>query len=199
MPDCAFCRTPRSEAIVSHLSKVQARVDAKDPEATNYLAELHYFGFEGLDKDLPRANELWRQAAELGSTEANYSLGNRYCAGEGVEMNAAKALQFYEVAACLGHVESRHNIGSIELTGGKCQRAVKHFMISAKMGFGPSLTMIERLFAAGVASEEQYAEAKKGYEDAQEEMASPERDEAYKIFVRDYEGYTREFVSPLRR
>jgi len=195
MLDCAFCRTPRSEVDGAKLAKVQARVDAKDPAAINYLAELYYFGLEGLAKDLPRAIELWREAAELGSIEARYSVGTRYMLGEGVKMNAAKARQFYEVAACQGHIESRHNLGNLELTmtneltNKKYARSVRHFMISAKMGFGPSLTMIEQLFAAGCASKEQYAEARKGYEDAQEEMKSPERDEAYKIFVRDYVGY----------
>ena len=109
-------------------------------------------------------------------------------------MNDAKARQFYEFAACRGHVESRHNLGSLALRNKAYGRAFRHYSIAAQMGCEGSLTMVERLFAAGGASKEQYAEARKGYEDAQQEMRSPERDEAYAIFVRDYVGYTTEYT-----
>ena len=71
MFDCPFCRSPRSNDDESHLALVQKRVDAKDPEAIAFLADKHYFGLLGLEKDVPRAIELWTEAAERGLTDAH--------------------------------------------------------------------------------------------------------------------------------
>ena len=51
-------------------------------------------------------------------------------------------------------------------------------MISAKMGLKMSLDTIKAMFIDGNATKAQYAEALKGYQNAVEEMKSPERDEA---------------------
>ena len=56
-------------------------------------------------------------------------------------------------------------------------------MISAKMGLKPSLDIIRRMLVDGTATKAQYAEALKGYQDAVEEMKSPERDAALRFEV----------------
>ena len=62
---------------------------------------------------------------------------------------------------------------------------LRHFLISAKMGYTSSLEMIKRQFKVGHATKSQYAEALKCYQNAMEEMKSPEREEA-KFFVDRY-------------
>ena len=57
-------------------------------------------------------------------------------------------------------------------------RAARHLLISSKMGDKRSLDLITKVFMNGTATREQYAEALKGYQNAMEEMKSPERDEA---------------------
>ena len=77
-----------------------------------------------------------------------------------------------------GHVESRHGLGVVEYNAGNYHLAVKHFLISAKMGYKDSLDEIKDMFSHGDATKEQYAEALKGYQEAVEETKSHQREEA---------------------
>ena len=178
MHDCAFCRTPPPDQDADRLAMVRARVAKKDPFATNHLGDKYFFGELGLQKDIRKAVELYTEAAELGSLDALYNLGLAYDRGEGVQHDKAKAVQCYEKAAMQGHVESRHNLGFSEIDKGNYDRAWRHIRISAKMGDKDSIGLIKRMFEMGIATEEQYAEALKGYQDAVEEMKSNDRDEA---------------------
>ena len=94
-----------------------------------------------------------------------------------------KAIHHYEVAAMQGHVEARCNLGGVEHMNGNYGRAVRHWLISAKMGDELSLEMIKMMFLEGNATKEQYADALRGYQDAIEETKSPERDEAKEYLV----------------
>ena len=177
MNDCPFCRTSingRCRALAS----VQKRVDAKDPVAIDFLAGKYYFGEMGLEKNVPRAIELWKEAAELGSIEAHLRLGYRYYNGEGVEQNLVKSVQHWEKAACQGCTDSRRNLGDCEHNNGNYQRAVRHLLISVKMGDNVSLETIKQMFAKGHATKDQYAEALKGYRNSLNETESPEREMA---------------------
>ena len=130
---------------------------------------------------MQRAVELWTEAAELGSVEALVRLGDSYRLGNGVQEGEAKATEFYQKAAMRGHAESRYNLGVIEAQKGNNDRAVRHWLISAKMGDKGSLEMTKKAFMAVYATKEQYAEALKGYQDAVAEMKSHDRDEAKKL------------------
>ncbi|EJK66786.1 hypothetical protein THAOC_12257, partial [Thalassiosira oceanica] len=133
-------------------------------------------GKHGLQKDVRKAVELWTEAAELGSIDALYNLG-----AEGVQEDKAKAAELFEKAAMQGHVLSRHNLGCIEGDKGNHDRAVRHLLISAKVGSKDSIETIKMMFTNGVATKAQYAEALKGYQDAVEEMRSHDRDEAKRL------------------
>ena len=126
------------------------------------------------------------RVAELGSIGALYNLGVGYDEGDGVEKDKAKAVELWTKAAMQGGVESRHNLGSYEMEKGNCDRALKHFLISAKLGYKDSLEMIKRMFMSGLSTRDQYAETLKGYQDAVEEMKSHDRDEADAL--RKYRG-----------
>ena len=182
MKDCPFCRTPTMLDDVSHVALMQTRVDAKDPVAMDFLANKYSFGGCGLELNIPRAIKLWKEAAELGSTDANFNLGNQYSAGKGVMQNKAKAVQYWEKAAMKGHAEARCNLGINEYNRGNYERALRHFMISVKMGDINSSREINNMYKKGRATKVQYAEALKGCQDAMEEMKSPDRDEAKAIF-----------------
>ena len=169
------------ESYPEMLAMIQARVQKKDPEAIYYLGKQYYLGDLGLQKDMRRAVELWTEAAELGSIEALFHLGAAYHHGEGVVKDMAKAINFYEKAAMQGHVYARHNLGFHEAEKGNHDRAVRHFLISAKMGFDRSLQKVKRYFLSGLATKEQYAEALQGYQEAVEEIKSHDRDEAIKL------------------
>ena len=88
----------------------------------------------GLAKDLPRAIELWTEAAELGSPDAHFYLGGSYYYGSGVEEDKPRGVRHWQQAAIKGHWESRHMLGIVELELKNYKLALQHLMISAKMG-----------------------------------------------------------------
>ena len=87
---CPFCRTPLPADNASMLAMVHQRVDKGDAEAISFLGEKYFHGLLGLTKDVPRAIELWTQAAELGSLDAHSNLGDSYYNGDGVEEDVPK-------------------------------------------------------------------------------------------------------------
>ncbi|EJK49512.1 hypothetical protein THAOC_31605 [Thalassiosira oceanica] len=182
---CPFCRSPLKHYSASTtLARVQARVDANDPDAISFLANQYCMGGSGLQVNAPRAVELWTKAAEFGSTEAHFELGTCYSKGEGVAQDKSKAHRYFELAAMQGHVIARHYLGNHETAKGNPGRSVRHYLISAKMGLEASLETIKSMFVAGQATKMQYAEALRGYQAAIKETKSPERDEAKPIFDR---------------
>ena len=147
---------------------VRKRVAAKDPEALHRLGMEHFNGSLGLvEKNESRAFELWSEA-----------LGIAYYRGLGVAQDKAKGIHCWESAAMQGDADSRHMLGALEMDNGNCDRAVRHFLISAKMGYKDSLDKIKDMFAYGLVTKAQYAGALKGYQSAVQEMRSPERDKA---------------------
>ena len=72
-------------------------------------------------------------------------------------------------------------MGGFEYNSGSDDRAVRHFLISAKMGLKNSLENIKMAFMGGGATKEQYTEALEGYQNALEEMQSHDRDEAKRL------------------
>ncbi|EJK76944.1 hypothetical protein THAOC_01264 [Thalassiosira oceanica] len=184
MRDCAFCRMPHPNSDAGALAMIQTRVAKKDPTAIHTLGKYYHQGRLGLQKDMRRAVKLWEEAAELGSIDALYNLGNAYDQGDGVQLDKEKAAQFWTKAAMQGHVLSRSHLGCFEIEKGDYGRAVKHYLISAKMGYEGALEMIKNMFTEGFATKGQYAEALKGYQNAVEEMKSHDRDEANALGMR---------------
>ena len=179
---CAFCRTPTHDDDAEVISSVRARVEKKDPKAIKFLGDQYFQGSRGLERNESRAVELWNEADELGSVDACFNLGLAYDGGRGVEQDAARGVRYYEKAAMMGNVAARWNLGAHECNLGNYDRAVRHLLISAKMGDKDSLKDIKELLKAGHATTSQYAEALREYQDASEEMKSPDRDEAKKVF-----------------
>ena len=178
---CAFCRTPNPTDSASALAMAQKRISAGDAAAMECLGTWYLNGNHGLEKDIHRARELWEEAAELGSIDAHFQLGNSYHNGDGVEQDEIRAVELWQYAAMKGDVESRHSLGVVEYNAGNYHLAVKHYMISAKMGDKHSLDGIKRLFTNDVATKAQYTEALRGYQDAAEETKSHQRDAAKQL------------------
>ena len=175
---CAFCRAPYPDNDPDKLAMLRARVEKKDPDAIDLFGEQYAQGLLGLQKDMRRAIDLHKEAAELGSLEALAHLGDSYYHGDGVQKDETKAAEYYKKAAMQGCVESRHNLGCIEGKKGKFDRALRHYLISAKMGNKNSVETIKTMFIDGDATKNQHAEALKGYQAAVQEMKSHDRDEA---------------------
>ena len=115
--------------------------------------------------------------------DAHYQLGNAYYSGDGVEEDKPRGIHHWQQAAMKGELVSRHNLAVVEYQERNFQRAMQHYMISAKLGYEKSLNAIMRRFKEGHATKAQYAEALLGYRDAVEEMKSPQREEAKRLGV----------------
>ena len=180
---CPFCRTPVPTDEASQLARIHKRVDKGDAEAIAHLGTKYFRGLLGLAKDIPRAIELWTEAAELGSVDTHKNLGVVYYTGDGVEVDKPRGIHHFQQAAMGGDALSRHCLGRVEAVNGDYQLAVQHWMISAKMGDEDSLNGIKEMFKTGQATKAQYAEALLGYSDAVEEMKSNQREEAKRLGV----------------
>ena len=185
--DCPFCRTPAQDPddYASAIAMIRKRVDAGDADAMYYLGLQYFEGRLGLDKDVERAVGLWTEAAKLGSVDAHFKLGRMYITGDGIERDEKRGIGHWECAAMKGHVESRNNLGIFQYNKGNNQLALKHFMISAKLGLKDSLDAIKDMFTDGDATKDQYAEALRGYRDAVEETKSHQREEA-KVLLSEF-------------
>ncbi|EJK76815.1 hypothetical protein THAOC_01404 [Thalassiosira oceanica] len=174
-------RTPHPSDDASALAMIQKRVGKRDADAIHHLGNQYFYRGLGLPKDVPRAIELWSEAAELGSVDAHFQLGHIYCNDDGVHVDKPRGVRHWQEAAMKGHVLSRHSLGFAELDNGNYEVAVRHWMISAKMGDEKSLNVIKEMFKRGQATKAQYAEALRGYGDAVEEMKSHQREEAKRL------------------
>ena len=180
MRDCPFCRTSVSNDS-QFLAMIRKRVDKGDPLAMYYVGRQYQLGLLGLEKDVTRAVELYERAAELGVKEAHFNLGSLYDVydvGTDVEKDTAKAFRHYEAAAMCCHVFARSNLGYLEYKAGNVDLALQHWMISATLGCEKSLKGVKILLKRGLANRADYAESLRGYQNAVEEMSSPDRDEA---------------------
>ncbi|EJK48181.1 hypothetical protein THAOC_33047 [Thalassiosira oceanica] len=106
---CPFCRTPIPADDASVLAMIQKRVDKGDAAAVAHLGDKHYYGELGLTKDVPRAVELWTEAAELGSLDAYDITSSASCT------TLAKALKWTSqghlmISAKMGHEKSLNKI-----------------------------------------------------------------------------------------
>ena len=182
---CEFCRMPFTSASddASELAMIQKRADKGDVEAIRLLGEQYFYGTLGLAKNVPRAIELWTEAAELGSLNAHHKLGLVFYTGNCVGEDKPRAIRHLQQAAMGWNVTSRYSLGFAEHRNGNYQLAVQHFLISAKMGDEDSLNAIKSVFKKGHASKAQYAEALLGYRDALEEVKSPHREEAKRLGI----------------
>jgi hypothetical protein len=170
-PKCPFCREPVMKSDEETKKDNMKRVKANDPVA------LCQMGLKSRDEgDYEGAFEYSKKAAELGNAEAHYVLSFFYAEGLGVEKDEKKKLYHLEEAAIGGHDEARYSLGFHEL---RMDRAMKHFIIAAKIGHDKALEAVEKGFMKGSVSKDDYAAALRGHQAAVDATKSEQREEAY--------------------
>jgi TPR repeat protein len=107
-----------------------------------------------------------------------------YRRGKGVEKDHKKEVYHLEVAAIGGHPRARFNLGNREGRDGRHDRAVKHYVIAAKLGCDEALEVVKKGFMMGLVSKEHYAAALRGHQAAVDATKSEQRDAAYAFFNR---------------
>lgn len=97
--------------------------------------------------DYSSALEYFTRAARSGYTDARFELAAIFLKGQGVEKDRNKALNHWEEAAIGGHPQARHNLGIHEKQNDNIERAVKHFIIAANLGWDDSLKLLRACYA----------------------------------------------------
>ena len=169
----AFCREPSAKSDEENNKRLMKRVKKNCPAAMCHLGEVRR-----REGDYETALEYLTKAAELGDADAHYKLSVLYLEGIGVEKDMKKAIYHLEDAAIRGHLVARNDLGCEEAENGRFERAKKHFIISANLGYHNSLSNVKRLYVEGNASKEEYLGALRAYQAAVNEAKSAERDEA---------------------
>ena len=170
---CPFCRKAAPNTNEEIIVQRMKRIEANDPVA---MCEM---GTERCGKgDYTTAFGYYSRAAALGVVQAHYHLSILYHEGKGVEKDEKMEQHHKEQAAIGGHPEARYNLGCVENKNGTLDRAVKHFIIAAKLGFDISLEAVKNAYKAGLVSKEDFAAALCGYQAAIEATKSPQREEA---------------------
>ena len=173
-PRCPFCREPYAMSMEEAERNVAKRIKAGDPVA---------FRQKGIDAKMAGnynvALDYLTKAAKMGDAVAHYVLGVMYHQGGGVEQDMKKAIHHYEEAAIGGHTEARHNLGTIENNNYlRYERAVKHYIIAASLGFDRSLSALQDLYKNGKVKKEDLAAAYRAHHAAVEATKSSQREEA---------------------
>ncbi len=181
---CPFCRKVLPDTDEEINRQLMKRVEANDPVAICHVGNEKYD--EG---DYKSAFEYFTRAAALEDVTAHYQLSYLYRDGVGVEKDEKKELYHTEQAAIAGHHLARHNLGSFEGKKSRFDRAVKHYIIAAKVGVDDSLEVAKSLYKDGLATKEDFTAALRGYQTAIEATKSPQREEAVKFVehVAEYE------------
>ena len=174
---CAFCREPLPTTDEEAEKINTERVKANDPVALCQMGKKHRDegGYEG-------AVDYFTKAAALGDIESHYEVSILYYEGKGVEKDKKKEMHYLEDAAIGGHPNARHNLGCYENENGRMERAMKHFIIAAKLGHDGSLETVKNGFMDGLVSKEDYASALRGHQAAVDATKSEQREEAYAFY-----------------
>jgi TPR repeat protein len=170
---CPFCRQPFSMSVEKVKACIMKRIEVNDPVATCQMSKILYAG-----ENYSVALEYFTKAAELGNIEAHYNLACMYGYGKRVEKDENKEIFHFEEAAIGGHPTARHNLGCKELDNGKIQRAVKHFIIAANLGFDDSIEALKQGYVKGHVSKEEFASALRAHKAAVDATKSQRREVA---------------------
>ena len=173
---CPFCRTPYPLNDAAKAQKmINKQYERGNPDAIRYRA----------DKCMVEGNyndgfKYYVQAAKGGDIEAHLQLGRFFLGGEGEDQK--KATFHYEEAAIGGHPVARDILGVLESTLGNNQKAVKHWIIGAKLGSKDVLEQLKKGYKYGIVSKEAFQEGLRGYQEAVNAMKTPQREAAKQNF-----------------
>jgi len=177
---CLFCRhpLPASEEEWDRNFQEAARIQMKRIEVNDPVA-MRRMGFERQEKeDYDGAFEYFTKATALGDVGAHFHLSTMYSEGKGVGKDKKKEVYHLEEAAIAGHTSARHNLGCLEAGNGRADRAVKHWIIAAKLGYDGSLEILKDAFGKGLVSKEDFAAALRAHQAAVDATKSPQREAA---------------------
>ena len=173
---CPFCRHYVPATRATALANEMKRVEVNDPAAIRMLGLMRH-----VKGDYRSAFEYLNKAAGLGDAVAHYHLSLKYSEGEGVEKDAQKEIYHLEEAAIGGHPTARFNLGYIEWNNGSKERAMKHYIIAAKLGEANTFGKLKQGYLRGLVSKEDFAATLRAHQAAVDATKSPQREAAAEV------------------
>ena len=172
---CPFCRMSVDVTDEEEIRRVKKRMELHDANAFHKLGDWYFNGVKGLPQDYRKAFELFIRGAELGSVTSHSLLAKMYHYGQGVERDEEKSNHHLMYSAMGGFEVARHMLGVNEEYSGNIDRAMKHYMISARSGYDDALEDILKGYKAGHVTKDEYASTLRAHRQAIEEMKSEQR------------------------
>ena len=170
---CAYCREPLPKTAEEADQNFMKRIKANDPDAMRQMGrKCHNKG------DYEGAFKYYTRAAELGDMDGHYKVSCLFYEGEGVAKDMEKEIYHLEEAAIYGHPWARHNLGARELSRGRVDRAKRHFIIAATLGYDKSMETLKDGYTRGFVGKDELAAALRAHHAAVEETKSQERETA---------------------
>jgi len=172
---CPFCRSisPKSEEGIN--KNMMKRVEKNDPVAIREIGIKHYS-----NGDYESAFEYYTKAVELGDASAHNNLSFMYQNSEGVEKDEKKGLYHLEEAAIGGYPSARHDLAGYEWNNERYDRAVKHFIIAANLGYDKSIQALKDCYKEGKVIKDDFAAALRAHQAAVDATKSQQREAAAK-------------------
>ncbi|KAK1747264.1 zf-MYND and TPR domain-containing protein [Skeletonema marinoi] len=170
LPKCPFCRHSAPESEEEAVKNLQKRFEANDPVAILEMGLRRH-----TNGDYDSAFEYWKKAAALGNIFAHHNLSHMYRTGLGVEKDKKKEVYHSEQAAIGGDIIARYNLGCVEEEHGRMDRAVKHWIINAKLGDDNALEVLKNKYRAGFVGKEDFAAALRAHQAAVDATKSSQR------------------------
>lgn len=100
-------------------------------------------------RDMKKAHEWFKKAAEKNDPEALYSLGSMYEQGFGVIRNTNKAYNYYIKSANQGYISSEYNLGVYFYERGNYGEAYNWFIKAANKGHDAAQNNLGNMFYKG--------------------------------------------------
>jgi len=172
---CPFCRHLYAKSEEENERRRKKRFEANDPFALREEGRTHF-----VDGEYERAFEYFTKAADFGDVEAQFNLSLMYREGLGVEKDEKMELCYAEVV--IPQLDA--DLGAMKGENGRYDRAVKHFIIAAKLGHDDSVQRLKGMYKSGYVSKEDFASALRGHQAAVNATKSPQRELAEKCLPR---------------
>ena len=175
---CAFCREPVVGSQEECTENEVKRARSDDPVA------LYQVGCKCYDRrEYDRAFEYFTKSARLGYAESHHSLYCMYRDGQVVEKDEKKKVYHLEESAIAGHPMARYDLGILEEDRGRDDRAIKHFIIAAKLGYDDALEVVKEHFGScPYLSKEDFEAALREHQAAVDATKSAKREEAHAFY-----------------
>jgi len=126
--------------------------DQRDPAILNILGTRYEKG-DGVPKNLGKAAELYKKAADQGHADAQCNLALLYQNGEGVRKDLRKAVELFQKAAALGYARGQFDVGLLYYAGEGVPKdlaaAAQLFQKAADQEYAPAQSNLALLYLDG--------------------------------------------------